>query len=166
MYFIINNYIKRSSEENLTSNIYYIIFSQRISKTIVFLNFKKLIISYQNVIYSWLKHYSYNNKQTQETVQLYHVSLTLADKIRLYQEFEKSDSVIHIMLFSDVLAHECDIENINHAVQFNIIRNKLINMIIQHFDQDAWDKNQKKQAIFLIDNWCKRFLKSIDNHIN
>ena len=66
--------------------------------------------------------------------------------------FEKSDSVIRIMLFSDILAHGCDIENINHAVQFDVVRDKSINMIMQCFDQDARGKNQKKQAIFLIDN--------------
>ena len=62
------------------------------------------------------------------------------------------DSVIYIMLFSDALAHECDITNIDHAVQFDVVRNKSINMILQHFDQAAHDKNQKRQAIFLIDN--------------
>jgi len=45
------------------------------------------------------------------------------------------------MFFSDALAHEYDIANIDHAMQFDVIRNKLINMILQHFDQAACDKN-------------------------
>src|SRR6266487_4881398 len=38
LYFMLENYVKRNSEENLISDIYYIIFLQRISKTIIFLN--------------------------------------------------------------------------------------------------------------------------------
>src|SRR5947207_11853431 len=48
--------------------------------------------------------------------------------------------VIHIMFFSDILAHECDIADIDHAVQFDVVRNKSINMILQHFDQAAHNK--------------------------
>ena len=45
LYFIIDNCVERSSEENSVSDIHYVISLQRISKTIVFLNFKKSMTS-------------------------------------------------------------------------------------------------------------------------
>ncbi|OCK88050.1 P-loop containing nucleoside triphosphate hydrolase protein, partial [Cenococcum geophilum 1.58] len=88
-------------------------------------------------IRSWLVHYGYQEAQARRAVQLYHASLAIADKDRLYKEFRKPNSEIRILLSSDALAHGADIPDIDCVAQYCMHKDKSVNMMWQRLGRGA-----------------------------
>ena len=76
-------------------------------------------------------YYRYQEAQARRAIQLYYISLAIADKDRLYKEFRKPNLEIRILLSSNALTYGADIPDINYVAQYCMHKDKSINIIWQ-----------------------------------
>ncbi len=139
---------------------------QRIPKTIIFLDSRRGVIAAVDKLRAMLRQHcqTLSTKDSQRCIKVYHAHLAETDKNLIYEQFQREDSFIRIVIATDAMGLGVDILDIAVVVQYGIPSTDGISTVVQRWGRAARGNDRVATAVWLVDSWAFEPSQAEDQH--
>ena len=127
---------------------------QSIPKTIIFVDGRIKVAAIANCLKEWLIQKGYSCPLAHKTIEVYTSQVPKFDQDRIYTEFKKEQSVIHILVAMTALGMGMDIPDVEFVLQWGFPLTKDISDLWQRFGRAARAQGKKGIAVLLVPYWA------------